>query len=236
MAEKENSEKLQKGDFVEIEFTGKIKDTGEPFDSNKKEVLKELSPKEVDTKGKPFIFALGQGMFLEGVDEFLQGKEAEKDYEIELIPEKAFGKRDPQKIERVPINVFKQNNLNPQRGAVFNFDNRTGKIIAVSGGRVMIDFNNLLAGKDVVYEVKVNRKVTDINEKAKAFIKFIFRKDVDFEIKDNKLILKADNQIKQFAGMLKDKFKEILGLDLEVQDEESSKKENNSKENKDSKK
>jgi FKBP-type peptidyl-prolyl cis-trans isomerase 2 len=218
-------EKLQKGDFIEIEFTGKIKDTGEPFDSNKKEVLKELSPKEVDKKGKPFIFSLSNGMFLEGVDEFLQGKEPGKEYTIELTPENAFGKRDPKKIERVPINVFKQNNLNPQKGAVFNFDNNTGKVIAVSGGRVLVDFNNLLAGKDVIYDVKVNRKVTDINEKAKAFIKFIFRKDIDFEIQDKKLILKADKQIKQFAEMLKDKFKEVLDLDLEVQDKDSSEKE-----------
>ncbi len=217
----ENTDKLQKGDFIEIEFTGKLKDTGEPFDSNKKEILKDLSPKEVDTKGKPFIFSLGNGMFLEGVDEFLQEKESGKEYTIELTPEKAFGKRDPQKIERISINIFKQNNLSPQKGAVFNFDNRTGKVIAVSGGRVLVDFNNLLAGKEVVYEVKVNRKVTDINEKAKAFIKFVFRKDVDFEIKENKLILYADSQIKQFAEMFKDKFKEILDLDLEVQEKKA---------------
>ena len=34
---------LQKKDFIEIEFTGKVKD-GEVFDSNIKEDLKKLNP------------------------------------------------------------------------------------------------------------------------------------------------------------------------------------------------
>lgn len=227
----ENSNKLQKGDFIEIEFTGKTAD-GEVFDSNREEDLKKLNPNEVKNKAKPFTFCLGEGMFLEGVDEYLQGKEAGKEYTIELPPEKAFGKRKQDKIQRIPMKTFREHNIQPYKGAVFNFDNQVGKVIAVSGGRVIVDFNDLLAGKDVVYDVKVNRKVTDLNEKTKSFLKFLFRKDMDFEINDNKLILYAEKQMQQFAQMFKQKFKDILGLDLEVREPKEEKEQEKKEENK----
>ena len=43
---------LQKNDFLEIEFTGKIKD-GEIFDSN---IKKDIEKAELKTPIKPFIF------------------------------------------------------------------------------------------------------------------------------------------------------------------------------------
>ena len=62
---------LKKNDFIEIEFTAKTKD-GEIFDSNVKSDLKKAN---LNTEAKPAIFALGEGMFLKGADDFLLGKE-----------------------------------------------------------------------------------------------------------------------------------------------------------------
>ena len=45
-------------------------------------------------EAEPFIFCLGEGMFLPGIEDFLIGKEI-GEYEVELPPEKAFGKRNP---------------------------------------------------------------------------------------------------------------------------------------------
>ena len=160
---------LQKKDFIEIEFTGKVKD-GEVFDSNIKEDLKKLNP---DANPKPFVFALGEGMFMKGVDEFLIGKEIGS-YTIELSPEKAFGPRVPSFVQPIPMKVFQSQNVRPYPGAVFNFDGRIAKILSVSGGRVVADFNHPLAGKEVVYELKILRKVEDQNEKIKSFINFFF--------------------------------------------------------------
>ncbi len=205
---------LKEKDFIEIEFTGKTQE-GEIFDSNISEDIKKAGLK---TKAKPFIFALGQGMFLKGVDDFLIGKEPGKTYEIKLSPENAFGVRDPNLVHVMPMSLFKQHNLTPFPGAVFNFDGKLAKILSVSGGRVRVDFNNLLAGKNVEYKVKVLRKVTDLNEKVKAFIEFLFRRDFDFEIKDKKLIIKTEPKFKKFIELFKGKFKEILGLDLEIKE------------------
>ena len=213
---------LKKNDFVEIEFTGRVKD-GDIFDSNIKEDLKNT---DLSNKAKPFIFSLGQGMFLKGVDDFLIGKEVGK-HKLDLTAEDAFGKRDTKFIQRVPMKVFKEQNLNPIQGFMFNFDGKVGKILAVSGGRVIVDFNNPVAGKDVTYDLNVLRKVEKQEEKIKSFIDFLFKQELKFEIKEKKLIIEIEKQMIQFVEMFKDKFKEIFDLDLEVKESKKIKSDEN---------
>lgn len=207
---------IKEKDFIEIEFTGKIKD-GEVFDSTIKEELEKLHVEhDHPVEAKPFIFCLGQGMFLKALDDFLIKKETEKDYEIGLEPEQAFGKRNPSLVQKIPISVFNEQKVNPVPGVMFNFDGRVGKILTVSGGRVMVDFNHSLAGKIVVYKIKILRKVTDINEKIKALNEFFFRKEFKFEVKDKKLIIEVEESLIKLVELFKDKFKDILGLELEI--------------------
>ncbi|MFH1503036.1 MAG: peptidylprolyl isomerase [Candidatus Diapherotrites archaeon] len=209
---------LKKNDFIEIEFTGRIKE-GEVFDSNISDEIKKLNP---NAEAKPFVFSLGNGMFLEEIDNFLIGKEI-GEYEIELSPEKAFGRRNPDLIQRMPIKVFIEHKINPIPGAVFNFDNKIGKVLTVSGGRVMVDFNNPLAGKEIIYKIKVLKKIEDLNEKIKALNDFFFRREFKFEIKDGKLILDAEKSMVKFIELFKEKYKEILGLNLEIKEIEEKK-------------
>jgi len=166
---------LQKKNFVEIEFTGKVKE-GDIFDSNIKDDLEKANLK---IESKPFVFCLGEDMFLKELDDFLVGKEIGKTYEIELEPEKAFGKRDSRLIKMIPMRVFREQKINPVQGMSFNFDGRIAKVLTISGGRVMADFNNSLAGKTVEYKIKVLRKVQDTKEKIKALNEFFFNSDSD---------------------------------------------------------
>jgi len=218
------AENLKKGDFIEIDFTGKVKD-GEIFDSTKKEDLEKINDGQSDSNAKPFTFCLGHEMFLKSLDEFLIGKEIGKSHSVELEPEKAFGKRNPTLINKVPSRVFREQKLNPIPGISLNFDGQIGKILAVSGGRVIVDFNHALSGKDVVYDIKVLRKIEDLNEKVKALNDFFFKKDFKFEVKDKKLILEVEKPMVKMIELFKDKFKEILGLELEVKEESEKRKE-----------
>ncbi len=208
---------LQKKDFIEIDFIGKLKDNQQVFDSNILKELKKINPDDpnLEQKSKPFIFALGENMFLSGIDEFLLGKPLGK-YTIELEPEKAFGLRNQENIKLMPMSVFTKHKINPIPGVVFNFDNRPAKILSVSGGRVRVDFNNPLAGKAVTYELEVKKKLTDIKEKTKALIEFFVRQEIPFEIKEKKLIIEPTNELAKFLELFKDKFKELLDLDLEI--------------------
>ncbi len=211
---------LKEKDFIEIEFTGKVKD-GEVFDSNIKKDLAKINP---DTIPKPFVFCLGQNMFLKGIDNFLIGKDV-GEYKIELQPEDAFGNRDSKLVQMIPMKVFREQKINPVQRLMFNFDGRMAKILTVSGGRVMVDFNNPVAGKTVLYDLKVLRKINNLNEKIKAFNEFLFRKDFKFEIKNKKLIIEVEKQMIQFVEMFKDKFKEVFELDLEIKEIGENKKE-----------
>jgi len=213
---------LQKKDFIEIQFTGRIKG-GEIFDSNIKKDLEKINPKINPEQIKPLSFCLGEGMFLKGIDDFLIGKEI-GEYTIELMPEQAFGNRDSKLIQMMPMKLFMQQKMNPIPGAVFNFDGRVAKILTVSGGRVMVDFNNPLAGKILIYDIKVLRKIDELKEKIKALNDFLFKKDFKFEIKEKKLIIGVEKSMVNFVEMFKDKFKDILGLDLEVKEISKSEK------------
>ncbi len=227
---KNNKEqKIKKNDFVEIEFTAKIKDTGEIFDTNKEEEAKKIN---VDLKeNKPTIICLGHEMFLKSVEDFLIGKKIGENYNIELSPEKAFGKRNPSLIKTMPIKVFKEHNVNPYPGAMFSMDGMIVKIISVSGGRVIADFNNPIAGKTVIYEIKTKKKIIDLKEKINALILFFFKKQIDFDIDKNnqKIILKTKEQIQPFIKVFNDKFKTILNMDLAI--ESTEKNQNNQNNN-----
>ena len=209
---------MQKGDFIEIEFTGRIKNGG-IFDSNIKEDLEKANLK-VDAK--PFIFCLGKEMFLKGIDDFLAGKEIGK-YEIELTPEKAFGNRNPKLVQIISIKIFREHKVPPVPGELFRFDNSVGKILSVSGGRVVVDFNNPLAGKILVYKIKIIREIKDINEKVKALNEFLFKKDFKFELEDKKIIIHVEKPMAKFVEIFKEKFKDVLGLEMEVKEEDTGK-------------
>jgi FKBP-type peptidyl-prolyl cis-trans isomerase SlyD len=206
---------LQKKDFIQIDFTGRVKDTNEVFDSNIKKDLEKAGLE--NQEAKPFTFSLEEGMFLKGIDEFLIGKEIGK-YTIELEPEKAFGKRDPKLIHLVPMKVFREQKMNPVAGAMLNIDGRIAKILSVSGGRVMVDFNNPIAGKTVVYDLNVMKKVEDLNEKIKSMIYFLFKKDFKFEIKDKKIILDVEPQLAQFVAMFEKKFQDVFGMSIQAKE------------------
>ncbi|MEK6758017.1 MAG: FKBP-type peptidyl-prolyl cis-trans isomerase, partial [Nanoarchaeota archaeon] len=190
----------------------------------------DLKKSNLNADAKPFVFALGEGMFLKGIDEFLIGKEIGQ-YKIELKPEDAFGPRNPKMIQMIPIKVFREQKINPVQGIMFNFDGRPAKILTVSGGRVMVDFNNPVAGKEVVYDVKVLKKIDDANEKVKALNDFFFRGHLKFHIQDSpkgtskKVIFEVEKPLVQFVDLFKDKFKEILDMEIEAQEVEGKQKE-----------
>jgi len=214
---------LQKNDFIEIDFIARLKDTGEVFDSSIKSELVKLSPHAI---AKPFVFSLGNDMFLRGVDDFLIGKSIDKlpiDYKVDLSSENAFGLRETKLVQMIPIKVFRDHQINPIPGVSLNFDGRIAKILTVSGGRVMVDFNTPLAGKAVIYEIKILRKVDDINEKIKSINEFLFKKDLKFEIKEKKLIIEVEKGLKSLIELFKDKYNDLLGLELEVKEIESVK-------------
>lgn len=224
------SETINKNDFIEIEFTGRSSTDNQIFDTTNPKEAEEIGIQE-PSNVKPLIISVGNDMMLKGLDETLEGKELDKEYSIHLEPNKAFGKRNPQLIRVYNITAFTKNNINPYPGLTLQLDNSIAKVLSVSGGRVTVDFNNPLAGKDVDYTFKITKRITDNNEKVNALQDFFFKQRFEFSIKENKVIFK-DEKLKPLTEMLNQKFKDIIKLDFEVEEAKPKKEETPEKEDK----
>lgn len=206
---------IQKNDFIEISFTGKITSTNEIFDTNIESDAKKAGFK---TEGiKPTIISVGHKMLPAGFDNDLIGKEAGKEYIVKLKPEQAFGKRNPQLVRMIPSKQFHEQKINPMRGMSLNLDGQIVKVLSSDKGRTLVDFNSQLAGKQVTYTYKINKIITDQKEKINALQEFLFRQVFKYEVKDKKVILEVPKEGRQFIKMLSPKFEEILGLKIEVE-------------------
>ncbi|RMF54493.1 peptidylprolyl isomerase [Candidatus Woesearchaeota archaeon] len=162
--------KLKKGDFVEIEYTGWDKDSGEAFDTTDKEFAKKENLYNENMKYGPVIVCVGESHVIKGLDKHLEGKETGSKFEVVLKPEEAFGKKDPKLLRLVPRSAFAKENINPVPGLQVNVDGMMGMVRTVSGGRILIDFNHPLASREIKYEVKVNKIVDNVAEKIKGLI------------------------------------------------------------------
>jgi len=215
--------KIKKNDFIEIEFTGKAND--EIFDTTNKKEAEQMNS-EIDIKNiKPIVVSVGNQMLLKGFDDELEGKEIGKKYSIHILPEKAFGKRDPSMIKTIPMRVFKEKNMNPIPGMVLQLDNYVAKVLSVSGGRVIVDFNNPLAGKEIDYDFKIIKKIENINDKINSLQDFFFKQRFKFNIdeKDKKVIFN-DEKIKPLVKMFNQKFKDMIGFEFEVEEKQETTK------------
>ena len=202
-------EVAKKKDFIELKFTGYT--NGNVFDSNLDEDLKKISP---DAKPKETIVIVGEAMLVPGFDKELEGKEIGKDYEIKVPAKEGFGERRRELIKTIPLKIFTEKKINPYPGLVLAMDENLARVITISGARVVTDFNNPLAGKDLVYKFKIVRIITDDKKKAETVFLQIFRFIPDFEIKENDIVVKGPKVLERFVEALKEKFKELVGKEL----------------------
>lgn len=165
-------------DFIEVEYTGKLTD-GTVFDTTSERVAKQHNLPAEDRKFASPIICVGEQQLLPGLDKELEGKEVGKSYTITLSPEQAFGKRDIKKMKIIPMGTFHEHKMEPHPGLQIDVDGEMGTVMRVSGGRVMVNFNHPLSGKEVVYEVKIMRKVTDTKEQIVAYLNMGLRIPAD---------------------------------------------------------
>src|SRR3989344_1853379 len=222
------SEKIKLHDFIEIEYTGKLAD-GTVFDTTSEKVAKEHHLHSQNHRYRPAVICVGERQILPGLDLQLVDKEFGKEYTATLPPEKAFGKRDIKQVKIIPMDMFKQHNVQPQPGLKVDVDGEMGIISRVSGGRVMINFNHPLAGKEVMYTYKVLRKVTDQKEKVAAFLSAILRLPAEamkIEVKDNAATVIIPGELPtQISTILAQKLVQLTGLkDILIKKEERAEK------------
>jgi len=107
---------------------------------------------------------------LAGLDEEIRRMDVGQKKEVELAPEKAFGQRDPTQTRMIPLRKFGEKAGEMNTGDTVEVDNRVGVVRFMGSGRAQVDFNHRLAGKNIVYDVEIVKKVETDTDKARALI------------------------------------------------------------------
>jgi peptidylprolyl isomerase len=161
---------IQKSDFIIVDYTGKVKETGEVFDTTSEETAKENKLYKEGDIYEPRLVVTGEGWLLKALDEALLTFKLNKKETVEIPPENAFGNRDPEKVKLIPIKRLAARGITPRLGAQIEYEKRLATVRTMGSGRVTLDFNPPLAGKTLVYEVTIQKQLKTAEEKISALI------------------------------------------------------------------
>ncbi len=169
---------IEKGDFIKISYTAKTED-GHVFDTTDEDVAK--ANKLYNEKGKygGDVVVVGRGHVVPGLDEELIGKDVGYKGSVKLPPEKAFGIRNPELIESVPLTRFKER---PAVGMQVLVDNRQGMVIRVIGRVAQVDFNKFLSGQTVIYDYEIKEKIVDREGKVQGILGMYIGKEFSINV------------------------------------------------------
>jgi len=209
---------VEKGDFIELDFTGYVENIKEVFDTTIKEDAKKAGIYDEKTIYEPIVVKVGSNQLLKGLEEFLIGKNIGS-YEVVLEPENAFGKRDAKLLKLFSKTNFTNNKIEPIPGLRVNIDGILGTIVSVSANRVMVDLNHPLAGKRIKYKIIIRRILEKDEEKISAIIKQITGKELEFSIEGKKARIKIDKDISELKPFINE---ELMKIGFEVEFEEKT--------------
>jgi FKBP-type peptidyl-prolyl cis-trans isomerase SlpA len=108
---------------------------------------------------EPLSFAMGDGTLVRGLELGLYGLHPGATQRLKLYPEQAFGRRDPEMIQRMPRADF-DDQMVLEPGVIIGFETPDGEEVpgsvhAVGNETVEIDFNHPLAGHTVIFDVEI---------------------------------------------------------------------------------
>jgi len=134
---------VEKGSKIKVEYTGSFED-GEVFDASEKH-------------GEPLAFEAGAGMVVPGFDAAVIGMEVGEEKSVTLKPEEAYGEPHPNAVQIVPRDKFP---AEAEEGMVIGVPLPNGqqipaKITKIDDKEVTIDMNHPMAGKVLVFKIKI---------------------------------------------------------------------------------
>ena len=198
---------MEKGDIIRWEYDAWIVEEGkeELFDTTNEELAKENGIHDPTVKYGPMYSIVGAGRLIKGIEEELLQAEIGKEYIVTIPPENAYGERDPKLVkihsyrEIARAVAERDKNAVPQPGMDVVVGNKRGKIVTVTPGRVVVDYNHPLAGKTLKYRFKILEKVEGEVNKIRAILEMDYGRDVD----NFKIEVKGDDILIELADVCK---------------------------------
>ncbi len=191
---------ISNNDFVLINFVGRIKSSGRIFDLTDKDVANKEGIKQEGINFGPVLVIPDSNYVLKAVGQSLLNKNIGDKYTLEVKAEDAFGKFDPKLVKTFGLGTFRESGVSPSVGDVLMLDNKLATVLSVSGGRVMVSFNNPLAGKDLVYEIEIVKIIQDLKERCAAiFGHYVGKNPESVAVEENKVTLRSKDELKQYT-------------------------------------
>jgi len=105
----------------------------------------------------PLSFTVGRDEVIEGLDEAVLGMTVGEEATVTVPPEKGYGEYDPERVREYDIDEFEAMvGTEPEIGLHVEARNDLhGDVTAVVGDTVEVDFNHELAGRTLVFDLRV---------------------------------------------------------------------------------
>lgn len=149
---KDTSRKIENGDTISVNYVGKLED-GTIFDTSVKEVAVEAEIYNQMRNYEPLTFTIGEGQMIKGFDEGVVGMQVGEEKTLTIPPEEAYGEYREEFVREIPVDAV---DFTPEVGMRLATDSGlTGTITNVNENNFVVDFNHELAGKTLIFSVKV---------------------------------------------------------------------------------
>ena len=197
---------FNKGSLILVDYTAKVKDTEEVFDTTIEEDAKKFSIHEPNLKYQPKLVSIGEVSYpvLKGLDEALAKTSAGEKLTVEVTPDKGFGERDSSKVRMIPIRKLGEDAEKVSVGDTIEVDNKRGIIRFIGSGRVQVDYNHRYAGKTILYDVNIVKSLESPNDKLDGILKTRLPVEdgkISFDLKDKEVSITIPEEILRADGL-----------------------------------
>ena len=162
---------FNKGSLILVDYTSKVKDTSEVFETTIEEEAKKHSFHDPNIKYQPKLVSVGESWVIKGLDEALENTSVGDKTTVEVSSDKGFGERDSGKVRMIPLRKLGEDAEKVSIGDTIEVDNKKGIVRFIGSGRVQIDYNHRVAGKTVLYDINVLKELKTDDEKTSGILK-----------------------------------------------------------------
>jgi len=162
---------FNKGSLILVDYTAKVKDTNEVFETTIEEEAKKHSLHDPNIKYQPKLVSIGESWVIKGLDEALANSKVGDKTTVEVTPDKGFGDRDSGKVRMIALRKLGEDAEKVSVGDTIEIDQKKGIIRYIGSGRVQVDYNHRFAGKTILYDVNVLKSLDSDEDKIKGILK-----------------------------------------------------------------
>lgn len=113
---------------------------------------------ETSRDGRPSAYLHGQGGVIKGLEEALEGREAGEVFSVTVTPDKAYGQRKPDAIQRVPVkHLMGAKRWKPGMIAQVKTEQGPRHVMVAKVGLKFadVDTNHPMAGKTLTFDIEI---------------------------------------------------------------------------------